>query len=490
MKETPVLDSLVAEIEERLAAKQKGDGYKHTSPGNAITTGYFHGPGGLLSFPGVDQDLFHTIVGNKGIIGHLPAIPTLFTDPTYYTITGIQAGTGSQPTTACGDPPYAGLTKGCLTTAPLGRYEFATRELDLNRLGQRVDRADPTDLRLVGSPIDADGFWGTGPGDPKLPSDFLTNALTKFLTERAVFAHRTLSQQLWIGSPVNNVGFATQFSGFQVLVNTDFVDAITGTACPSLDSDVKDFNYANVNANCPALVTALTSMFHYLKSLSSRTGVDPVRWVFVMRESAFDQIVRCWPCSYLTSMCQVTNAAGQRVNVDAGDQIAMRDAMMQGKYLLIDGAQIEVIIDDGIPENTNTTNANVPSGCFSSDVYVIPMSVLGGTAVTYMEYFQYQTPDISDAFAKGVLGEVEGPWLTWPRQNNQCFILNAKIEPRLLLRTPWLAGRLQNVLYCPLQHEREPFPSQPYHVDGGKISIPGPSYWGLWERGGGGTGNR
>jgi len=244
-----------------------------------------------------------------------------------------------------------------------------------------------------------------------------------------------------------------------------------------------------VGANCAGLVTALTSMFHYLKSLSSRTGVDPVRWVFVMRESAFDSIVRCWPCSYLTSMCQVTNAAGQRVNVDAGDQIAMRDAMMQGRYLLIDGAQIEVIIDDGIPEN-NSAHPNVGEGCFSSDVYIIPMSVLGGTAVTYMEYFQYQTPDVGDAFAAGVLGEVDGPWLTWPRQQNQCFILNAKIEPRLLLRTPWLAGRLQNVQYCPLQHERDSFPGDSYHVDGGKTSIPGPSYWGLWERGGGNPGNR
>jgi hypothetical protein len=232
------------------------------------------------------------------------------------------------------------------------------------------------------------------------------------------------------------------------------------------------------------VVEALTSMMHYLKSLSSRTGVDPVRWVFAMRESAFDQIVRCWPCSYLTSHCQLAESA--EVIVDAGDQIAMRDAMMQGRYLLIDGAKFEVIIDDGIPEFTNTTNANVPSGCFSSDIYVIPMSVLGGTAVTYMEYFQYQNLAISDAFAKGVLGQVEGPWLTWPQQQNQCFVLNAKIEPRLILRTPWLAGRLQNVVYCPLQHEREPFPEDPYHVDGGITERPGPSYWGLWQQGGGG----
>ena len=89
-----------------------------------------------------------------------------------------------------------------------------------------------------------------------------------------------------------------------------------------------------------------------------------------------------------------------------------------------------------------------------------------------------------------ILGQIEGAFLTWPRQTNQCVVWNAKIEPRLLLRTPWLAGRLQNVLACPLQHEREPFPDDPYHVDGGQTSRPGPSYWGLWERGGGGQGGR
>ena len=149
---TSVLDSLVDELEAKLAAKQGGGAYKHSSAGTPIATGFFHGPGGLLSFPGVDQDLFHTIVGNKGIMGQLPAIPTFFTDPTFYTLTGVPAGVGSQPPTACGDPPYGGLTKGCLITAPLGRYEYRTPELDLNRLGQRVDRADPTDLRMIGSP--------------------------------------------------------------------------------------------------------------------------------------------------------------------------------------------------------------------------------------------------------------------------------------------------------------------------------------------------
>lgn len=482
MSDTAVLDSLLDALAERQAVKQKGVGYKHDAGGTPIASGYFHGPGGLLSYPGTDPEVFHTIVGNKGIIGQLPTKPSLYTDPTFTILTGVQGDTGSEKTTLCGDPPYGGLTKGCIVTAPFGRYERATRELELNRLGQRVDRSDPVDLRVVGSPINANSIFGAGPGNPAMPGDLLTNEVTKFLFERAVSFHRLLSNQMWIGSPVNNAatGAYKEFLGFQGLVNTGFVDAISGTACPSLDSDVKNFNYAQVHASGPALVDSLTSMMRYLKSLASRTGVDPVRWVFVMRESAFDQVARAWPCSYLTYRCQVTT--DQELVVNGTDQVAMRDAMIQGKYLLIDGTKFEVVIDDGIPENT-AAHPNVGESCFSSDIYIIPMSVLGGRAVTYMEYFQYANPSIRSALGNLILGEIEGAFITWPRQTNQCVVFNAKVEPRLLLRTPWLAGRLQNVQYCPLQHERDPFPDDPYFVDGGQTGRPGPSLWGLWERG-------
>jgi hypothetical protein len=485
MEKTDVLDALVEQIAERVAAKEGGISLKHGASGTPISTGYFHGPGGLLTYPGTDPDVFHTIVGNKGIMGQLPTTPNLYMNPTYFTITGIQGDSGSEKTELCGDPPTGGLTKGCLTTAPFGRYERATQEVELNRLGQRIDRAEPMDLRMVGSPIHANGIFGTGPGNPQAPGDIMANEITKLLHERAVSIHRLLSGQLWTGSPVNNAasGAYREFLGFQGLINTGFVDAETGDACPSLDSDVKNFNYGRVDTDGSALVEALTAMMRFLRSLAERTGVSPVRWVFAMRESAFDQIARVWPCSYLTYRCNLTSGGEERVVVNAADQVRMRDDMLQGKYLLVDGTRFEVVIDDGIPENTPTNNANVTEGCFSSDVYVIPMSVMGGKAVTYMEYFQYTNPSILSALGNMILGQIEGPFLTWPRQTNQCVVWNAKIEPRLLLRTPWLAGRLQNVMYCPLQHERDSFPTDPYHVDGGKTSRPGPSLWELWQRG-------
>ena len=47
---------------------------------------------------------------------------------------------------------------------------------------------------------------------------------------------------------------------------------------------------------------------------------------------------------------------------------------------------------------------------------------------------------------------------------------SGKIENRIILRTPQIAGRITNVCYEPLQHERDPFPSDPYFVNGGNTS--------------------
>ena len=479
-----VLDALAEALAPALSryhAKTYGIGFKHDASGTPISVGYSHGPGGNLSFPGVDPVLFHTTVGNRGILGQLPTMASRFTNPTYYTITGVQADTGSEKSEVCDNAPTAGLMKACLVTSVFGRYERATGELELNRLGQLNDRADPMDLALVGSPIHQSGIFAAGALNPETPGDLFQNEVSRKFWERNVSFHRLLSRQLWIGSPANNAagGGYKEMTGFDVLINTGYVDAENNQSCPSLDSDLKNFSYARIDSNCDALVDALASMYRFVKELAERTGVMPVRWVFAMRSQLFHEITACWPCSYLTYRCQVSG--NEQVQIQGAEQIRMRDEMRAGRYLLLEGERIEVIIDDGIAEDTNTINGSVPSGCFGSDIYLIPMSVVGGRAVTYLEYFDYTNPSLASALSNLVLARVEGAFLTWIRQANQCVVWQSKVEPRLVIRTPWLAGRLQNVVYCPTQHDRDAFPSDPYFVDGGRTSRPGPSYYSIWN---------
>ncbi|KKM19419.1 hypothetical protein LCGC14_1655860 [marine sediment metagenome] len=481
---TPEADTLAAlagAIAPYMGENRKAVGYRHDI-GGTLTTGYSHGPGGNFSVPGVAPAVFHTVVGNRGILGLLPVAPRLDTNPTYQVMTGVQGTTGAEKEEPCDDAPVAGLIKSCLLTSVFGRYERSTPDIEINRLGQQVDRADPMDLTVVGSPIHQSGLFATGPGDPSIPGDLLQNEISRKMWELGVSLHRLISQQLWTGNPTNNAvgGGYEELTGFDLLISTSHVDARTAQPCPSIDSDVKNFNYRNVTDEGAELVTHLSALYHFVKDLAIRTGVMPVNWVIAMKPELFWAITEVWPCAYLTYRCPLPS--GGVVNVDGAEQVRMRDELRAGSFLIIDGDRIPVVQDDGIPESTSTDDGNVPEGCFSSDIYLIPLSVTGGRSVTFLEHFQYQNPAIADALAMGALGRIEGPWITWPRQTNLCVAFQTKIEPRLVMRTPWLAGRLNNVVACPPQRTRSPFPSDTYFVDGGTTTRTGPSYSSLWNQ--------
>lgn len=474
------MDALEAVVQEIAGRVGQRVGYRHDASGTPIAVGYSHGPGGNLTFPGVDAVMFHTVMGAESLLGQLPTNPSLNTDPTFYTITGVQGDTGAEKVDACDNSPTAGLLKACLSHSVFGRYERATAELEINRLGQRIDRADPMDLALVGTPLAGAGGFG-GLTETSAPVDLFRNEVTRKFWERNVSFHRLLSRQLWSGNPANNSagGGYKELTGIQGLVRTGYVDAERGVACPAVDSYIRNFSNQRVDgANVPT-VAEITNLYFQVKDRAIRTGVMPVRWAFAMRHQLFYELTRIWPCAYLSYRCQP--AAGSTQFIDSSDSTKLRDAMYQGRYLLIDGEQVPVVIDDGIPENVGG-DIGVPIGCFTSDIYLLPFSVAGGRSVLFMEYFQYQNPAIQDALGRMILGVIEGAFLTWPRQTNQCIVWQSKIEPRLILRTPWLAARLQNVAYCPIQHTRDSNPDETYFADGGRTSRSGPSFFELWNQ--------
>jgi hypothetical protein len=152
--------------------------------------------------------------------------------------------------------------------------------------------------------------------------------------------------------------------------------------------------------------------------------------------------------------------------------------MRDGSYLLIDGVRYPVIIDDGIVEENRADNGSIPIVGFASDIYVIPLTIRDGTmAATFMEYFDYSADNAAMDVA-GVGGWAETFFWTdagrylWHRKPplNWCVQMLAKIEPRLILLTPHLAGRVTDVVYVPLQHERDAINGDDYFTDGGVTS--------------------
>lgn len=463
---------------------------KHNFPSGTPSTPYLHGPGGLFGVAGIERDVFSTHVNAAGLASVLPVEATTLTTPLFGYITGFQAATGSQPdptTDPCGEAPVVGAIKNCIQTARFGKRQFKTRELEINHLGKRINRGEFMDLRVVNSPLVgqlANSIFGSLP-----PQDALLagqDLMARFL-EVGVAFQRDLGQELYTGT-----GLGADFPGLETLVGTNKVDTETGTDCPSLDSDVKDFNYSCIGDPAAAndIVRVLTTMWRFLGHNASSMNFGETKWVFVMNKTLFTEVTDVWPCAYNTFRCQSgfeAEANALAINVDGAAQRAFSDEMRNGSFLRVDGVDVPVIIDDFIPEESaDTLGANLVNGQFASDIYLIPMTVRGGMPVTFWQTFDYQAQTLN-AIGQGRLTTdfwTDGGRFLWHKKPplNWCVQWQVKIEPRVILRTPHLAGRLQNVCYEPLQHFRDPVPDDYYFVDGGVTTArAAPSLFSDWN---------
>ena len=295
---------------------------------------------------------------------------------------------------------------------------------------------------------------------------------------------------LFRSNPVNNTagGGYREFPGLDLLIGTGKEDALTRQACVSLNSDIKNFNFARVDNTGlnPDIVAVVTQLYRYVRRNADGMNFGACTWAFTGRLDLFWELTRVWPCSYLTYRCQFRVQDGTVItNVSAADQVAMRDDMRNNNYLLVDGEKIPFIIDDGVIEHNRSGNALIPIGGFASDLYLVNLTVRGGVHTTYWEFFDYSKSLMAaqDAHYTSEFWTDGGKYLWGKQPNTQwCVLLSAKIEPRLILRTPQLCGRVQNISYVPLQHSRDALPTDYYFLDGG-VSTPraAPSYFSDWN---------
>lgn len=481
---SPVLDALVDEIGSRLGIRSKD------LAATGIAGPYMHGPGGLFNVPGLNADIISTRLEPRGLASRLPAVGSIYDRPLFGYITGFLDSVGANATNICDNPPTAGQIKNCIQRAQFGRYSYQTRALEVNRVGLLENRADPMDLRLVNDPL----LSALG---PTTPGSSLTGGSRSFLlgqealvrwVEMGVQFQDTLVRQVYTGNPDNNTagGGYQEFPGLDILISEDKVDAITGTPCPSLRSDIKNFNYGTVSdAGGNTIVNVFSNMFRVLRHTAERTNMGEVKWVVVMRPTLFWELTAVWPCAYMTYRCEVQNNTQTQLVVNSNDQVRMRDEMRNGNYLMIDGMRVEVILDDGIVEENRNDNANIGITCYASDIYFLPLTVRGGMPVTYWEYLDYSRTALP-AITEGRYDTdywTDGGIFLWHKKppNNWCVQWLAKTEPRIILLTPHLAGRILNVEYCPLQHERDSIIGDDYFVDGGVTSRSATPLYSDWD---------
>jgi len=452
--------------------------------------GYAHGAYGLMSAPGMSRDVINAmILPQLGLIRRLPSRPSVEDYAFYGILTGQtdESGTfnGSNSAGVCGDPPTAGLLKLCKQSYRFGRQAMMTPVIELDRVGRMNNRAEFDDYRLIGGPYQADM-----PGAPSIPGDggiqqALNYEVAKVSYELANGWVRKYSPFLYTGNRTNNTGggMILEYNGLDGLINTGYRDADTSTVCPAADSFVRSFNSQNVEtspATKSGIVAAVTGFDREMRDRASRMGLDPVHWVLAMPSGLFYQLTEVWPCANSTYRCFSGDSGLSVAQPAVNDALKLQEMRSEmrgdwdnktGQFLWIDGIRREVVLDDTIPETA------LGNGSFNASMYWVPLTVIGGFQATYMEYFNYDTPQGAMAAARLLApGDsyftTDGGRYLWHRRppTGYCVQSQVKTEPRLILRTPQIAARLTNVAYTPWQHTRDWSPSGTnayYFVNGG-----------------------
>lgn len=421
--------------------------------------------GGVLARPGITPGMFSAI---PAIVGSLLAMlfsgTTNLINPEYEVFTGVQASTGSNPTSFCGTPPLAGNIKVGTTRASFGEFFMGTEKIELNKAGGRVNVGD-MDRVLLNNIASQSAIL---PDILRAPD--INTEIGLFIYRFGIAAMRVMSRVLFTGNNTlsnanTETGFIKEFDGFDRLIKTGYVDLESGNAITAMDSIVKDFNNVDATVAANGIVDLIAQLDYQLTDLARRTGLEPLQFGLAMRPDLFWALTQVWPCSYLTNHCGVADDTTGRVLVNGSEQVQMRDAMRTGSFLWVNGKQVAVFLEDGIEQEVQGVG-------FATTIYFVPITA-GGNRVTYVEGFDQENTGIT-AFrdAAGINNyrtSNGGLWAVTSRQTGFCYELLFAAQPRLVMRTPFLAARIENVVYK-LTHgySRSPMADEPYFVNGGR----------------------
>lgn len=428
-----------------------------------------HGTDGLLTYPGVRPDMYNLTPRVGTFIGQLPILPSRFETALFEFITGVTAQTGDNPTGYCATPPKSGKMKVGQILATFGQFFKGTDEINAMQAGRLKNRADVP--RRIRNP----GGYGQLINNPFVPmpvgatAESFNTITGKTFLEFGQGAMLDFAYALWRGDKTKNNtqtyrGFIKEFDGFDKWIKTGYTDVVSGAATPSIDSQVVNYN-ATVGSS---FVLALSNVFRTLRTEAELKNTPNALWYIVMHPRAKFPIYDAWACNYMTARCLPTEANGQRL--DQTQINNLRDEMIRGDYLLIDGERVPVFYDAGI----EATQAEA-TGVWTSDVYIIPMDDGIGNPLSYFEYMPRdavnndELGEIMQLLAPGQLRVMNGGLYLagFIKREAFCFSWQFGAELRLIVERPDLAGRVDNVSFTSNTPFSDPYPGATYHKNGG-----------------------
>jgi hypothetical protein len=446
------------------------------------TTGNLHGLNpagtlGLFGLPGVDPDMYSTILNANGSFERaLPVKGTRFFQHRREILTGITAVQGTNPSNFCGDAARGGELKVCVQYYELGSVMAATDVVEGPKVGLYYTPAD-VDRRILPNAN------ARGPFVPDVVNRATNqNSQTwKQMKKLGTGLSLQSSKVLWQGvatAPATGAGSETFFlrqpEGIDRLIKTGYTDRVSGIACPGADSRVINFG-ANLTGSSALFGTIADAVVDQLDGLMIDLGetmgysLENSTFAFVMHPRMWAPFVRMWPCAYNTIGCQTLVANdGERLNISADEQRRMQEQMYQGRYLMVNGARYPVLFSWGIPLN------NVGNDLWNGSLYFTPLT-LDGNEPLYIEYFSMNNEQQNEwyNFATGGNDQTattnNGLYRVERRQKG-CLEYTFAGMWMPMLEAPFAAIRWDNITFQDRSRLRSPYPGASYHADGGQTS--------------------
>lgn len=453
-----------------------------------------HGPGGLFATAGIENMVINLHMTPVDLDPMLKVFPTVYMNPLYPFLTGFSEDSGSEPNGKCEDC-LGGTMQGGLLTAQFGHICRGSDEIHIMRTLQMINRGETTPLQLLGDVLGPNGISKM----PNTPGEWLEVVTKAEMVKIGILLQRKIMKMTWNGNPARNTlgGGYMEFPGLEMLVGTGKMDAITGAAMGSADSLVMDFNFNDIGAviNGNDIVTYISTMEWYVRHNAERMGFLPVQWVFCVNAQLWQELTAIWPCRYNTNRCSTGLGENVNVNLIGSEMTALRDRMREQMTIQVNGRTYPVVICDGMTELHGNPalpgfNANVPNGMYASSIFFLPLTVRGGISTLYWEHQDYSKadPEIALTRSQNDFWTDSGRWFWTVERLRGCYKMNAEIDLRIILRTPHLAARLDNVRYSPMLHLRSPFAlldqthADPYFVKGGRSTTELPNYYSEWNQ--------
>jgi hypothetical protein len=420
--------------------------------------------GGIFTQPGVRPDMVSALNQPLDITSILNPKPSIYAQERIGILTGQTVTTGTNPNDTCSDPVRPGQLKTCQQNYIFGEFFIGSEKIKISDAGMFANRG-----------VTARRILNEAPINPFLPAVLQGNNVdfesieAQQLYQIGTALRRAIVKVMISGDPATipasaEPGFVKEFLGLNSIIKTGYTDVITGVACPAADSTVVNFN-ADINTGTDSLgrniATVITDTYFGKKALDMQLGTS-AQWMWVMPYQLFRELAYAYANHYYE-----TRSVGVVGNPFFTNQEGIRRLqleMFNGRYLLIDGEAVPVMFSDGITISAGGGNNQ------KADIFLVPISVNGRDGINF-EFFPMNNPNaqrLASRFNNEIQMLNNGMMILYAERKKGCMELDIEGKCRMYLEAPFLAAKIQNLIYASNVSYRSPLPAGTGYVNGGQ----------------------